>query len=449
MSAYQPIGISCVASYILDKIPGLEVRLLDFTVEKFSPGLYRKQLQDFRPGIVGISIITLNSAGGRQIAELTREYDPAILTVVGGVHATMRPEECLSYGDIAVRGEGEETFYEIVQGKELGSIKGISYQKEGNIIHNAPRERIENLDNLPFAAHHLFQMERYKAFPAWGIMASRGCPFDCIFCCSPKMWGRIVKFRSSSSVVNEMEYLHREFGVKHINFFDDAINVSQPWLIDVCEEIVRRGLHKEMSFSGMLRADKKLVSPELLQKLGETNFISVGLGIESGSAGILKSINKLLTLDDARNAIKMIRNSDIKRLKGFFMVGNWDETMGDIFNTWRFVLSNNIQPAFSICTPFPGTRFYDLLKERGYMVNDPDWSNFNQYTPIVRTNKMSKSGIFALFCFSILLQLVFSFTRGRNAGHTALKIVYHSLDVVKVSVARLTKPWHGATTLKL
>ena len=449
MSAYQPIGISCLASYILDEIPGLDVKLLDFTVGKFSHSLYRKQLEDFKPEIVGISIITLNSAGGGLLAKLTRDFDPAILVVTGGVHATMRPAECLGYSDIVVRGEGEEAFCEIVQGKELSRIKGVSYKREGEIIHNTPRERIENLDALPFPAHHLFRMEKYKAFPAWGIMASRGCPFDCIFCCSPQMWGRRVKFRNPSNVVDEIEYLHRDFGIRHINFFDDAINISTPWVIQLCDDIMKRNLHNEMSFSGMIRADKRLVSPELLQKLGEANFTGVGLGIESGSSRILKSISKALTLDEAKNTIKMVRSSNIRRLKGFFMVGNWDETVGDIFNTWRFVLFNNIQPAFSICTPFPGTRFYDQLKDHGYIVNEPDWSNFNQYTPIARTNKMSKFGIFVVFCFAILLQFAFSFTRGGNAGHTASKIIYHSLDTVKMFVARLAKLGHKAPTVKL
>jgi radical SAM superfamily enzyme YgiQ (UPF0313 family) len=439
LSDYQPIGISCIASAILNKCSQLDVKLLDYTVEKFSPGLYRKELQDFRPEIVGISVLTLNYPSGRLLAQLTRDFNPTILIIMGGVHATMKPEKCLNYCDIVVRGEGEETFYEIVQGNEWKGIKGISYWKDGEIVHNEKRERIENLDELPLPAHHLFKMKKYRAFPAWGIMGSRGCPYNCIFCASPQMWGRIIRFRSPLSIVDEIEYLHQEFGIQHITFFDDTINIPQQRAIEICNETIKRKLHKKMSFECQLRANKQLISVELFKKLKEANFVTIGIGIESGSERILQSMKKSLTLDEAREAIKMARRVGIKEVKGFFMVGNWDETIRDIFRTWRFILSNNTQPAFSICTPFPGTSFYYLLKDQGYMVNDPDWTNLNQTTPIVRTNKMSRFSIFAVFVLSILLQFAFSFSRGGNAKHTALRMIYHTLDIVKLGIARLTK----------
>lgn len=449
LSDYQPIGISYIASYILNKCPQLDIRLIDFTVEKFSIEGWRQELRDFKPEVVGISVLTLNYLGGRFLAQLTRDFDPTILTVMGGVHATMKLEECLNYCDIVVRGEGEEAFYEIIQGNEWESIKGISYCKDTEIVHNEQRKRIENLDDLPFPAHHLFKMGKYKAFPAWGIMGSRGCPYNCIFCCSPQMWGRIVRFRSPVNIINEVEYLHQEFGVQHITFFDDTINIPRQRAIQICNEIIKRNLHKKMSFECMVRANRQLTSPQLFQKLEAANFTNVGLGIESGSKRILKSIEKSLTPDEARETIKMAQRSNINRLKGFYMVGNWDETIRDVFRTWRFVLSNNIQPAFSICTPFPGTSFYHLLKDQGYMVNDPDWTNLNQATPIVRTNRMSRFSIFTVFVLSILLQFALSFTRGRNAKHTALRMIYYTLDIVKLAIARLAKLSHRAPTFKL
>jgi len=424
-----PIGIAYIASYLLKKCPQLDLRLIDYTLGEFSPELYKKELRDFSPEIVGISVLTLNYPDGKLLAELTKDVNPAILTVMGGVHASLRTEECLEHCDIVVRGEGEETFNEIVQDKELGVIMGISYRKDGKIIHNEAREQIKNLDFLPFPAHHLLKMDNYKSSLGWGIMGSRGCPYKCIFCSSPEMWGSI-RTRSTQNIVDEIEFLNNKFGSQRINFFDDTLNIPQKRAIEFCDEIIRRGLHKKMSFSCQMRVNRQFVSPELFQKMKEANFVRVDFGIESGSERVLKSIRKSLTLDEARQAAKMARKAGINRVFGYFIVGNWGETIWDVFKTWRFILSADIEPAFSICTPFPATEFYQRMKENGYIGDEPDWANFNAATPIARTDKMSKQSIFVVYVLSIFLQLAFAFVRGGKPRHTMSRMITYTVDKI-------------------
>jgi len=437
ISDFPPIGLSYIVSYITGKDPQIKVRIVDFTIQKFSVRQWKKELQDFKPDIVGISTLTLNYPGAVFIAQLTKEFDQNILVVMGGVHATMQTEECLDYCDIVVRGEGELTFYEIIQDHELDTIRGISYWRNGKIVHNKWRERITDLDDLPFPAHHLFKMKKYRGFPAWGIIGSRGCPYNCIFCNSPQMWGRVVRYRSAKNIVDEIQYLYDKFGIQSTVFFDDNLNIPQQRAIEICDEIIGRNLHKRMSFVCQMRANRQFVSTKLFKKMKEANFIRVEFGIESGSEKVLKSIRKSITLDEARRAVRMAQQAGIRKLRVFFMLGNWDESIWDALKTWQFILSNDLEPSFSICMPLPGTEFYHRLRESGYISNDPNWSGFNQLTPIARTNKMSKSVILFIFLLSALLRLIIAFTRGERRRIPEITSV--ALDIMKGGLTELVR----------
>lgn len=160
--------------------------------------------------------------------------------------------------------------------------------------------------------------------------------------------------------------------------------------------------------------------------------------IESGSEKVLRSMRKSFKPQEPAQAIKMARKAGIDGVEGFFMVGNWDETIRDLLKTWRFILCNNVEPALSIYVPFPGTDFYHLVKQNGYIGDDPDWNSFNQVTPITRTNRMSKLSITVVYVFSIFLKLILAFVRGRNARQTmSQKIMPHLLDKIKQHTGRI------------
>jgi radical SAM superfamily enzyme YgiQ (UPF0313 family) len=283
------------------------------------------------------------------------------------------------------------------------------------IVHNNGRERIQDLDSLPAPPYHLFHMRKYKQFPGWGIMGSRGCPYDCIFCASPKLWGRVIKFRSPKNLVDEIQYLHDEFGIQYIIFQDDAINMSQTRAFEICNEIIRRDLHKKVSFECQTRANRACVSLDLFRKMREANFVHITFGVESGSDKVLKSLQKSLTVNEAREAIKMARQAGIPTVTGFFMVGNWGETIWDVAKTWYFVFSNNVDMVLTVCTPLPGTKFDSLLKRQSYITDEIDWENVNWITPLNRTDKMPRWCIYLLYYLTVLfVHLPSSLLRGRK-----------------------------------
>jgi radical SAM superfamily enzyme YgiQ (UPF0313 family) len=428
---WPPLGISYLASYIAAFDSELQIKLIDYDITPFSKDIWQHELSTYQPDIVGISILMLNAANGMQLARVAKQENHDIITVLGGGHASIFPHECLKYSDIAVRGEGEKTFLEIIQGMDLASIKGISYLRDREFVDNPPRERISNLDELPLPLLDSFDMERYLegglksgstlgsegVLRAGTVLGSRGCPYGCTFCASQQFWGRAIKFRSVKNIVDEIEFLQAKYRLDKMNFQDDTINIPQNRAVEICDEIIKRGLNTKLQFYSLIRANKNFVSPKLFQKMKAANFVQVSLGIESASPKVLKAMQKDLAPEEVRSAIKMARKAKIPSVTGNFMVGNWDESFLDVLKTWYFVLFNNVEPLFWICTPYPGTEFSRRLMAAGYLDSGYSWLiDFKPgtYTPVSRTNKLSKISISILYFDSVLFQLVLMLFRGKH-----------------------------------
>ena len=396
-----PLGLGYIASYITREMSQIEVKVIDYGVETFSPEKWEEYLQSFNPQVIGLSVLTLGYPQAMILAKLVREFDSSILIVAGGAHATIEPEQCLIDCDIVVRGEGERNFCKVLQGQDLDAIQGISYKRNGNIVHNEIGIREQDLDSLPFPSVHLFQVNKYKQYPGWGIIGSRGCPYNCIFCASPKLWGHDIKFRSAKNLVDEMESLYK-LGIRHIVFQDDAINISQQRAFELCDEIINKGLYRKLTFECQARANRACVSLELFKRMREANFIKITFGLESGSDKVLKSLQKALTVKESKQAIKLAQRAGIPTVTGFFMIGNWGEAVWDVVKTWYFVLRNKVDMVLTVCTPLPGTEFNDLLRQHGYLNGNFNWDGVNWVTPLNRTDKMSKRCIQILYYLTVV-----------------------------------------------
>ena len=424
LQGYSPCGLLHIAAYLLHYNKDIDVKIIDFGVNDFSEQMYIKELQHFSPDIVGISMATLHLYGAIQIADITKKFDPNILVVTGGPHATARPSDCLEWCDVVVRGEGELTFNELVKRKTLSSIEGISYKQEGHILHNPPRKRINNLDELPFPAYHLVDIKKYE-YPMMAMVGSRGCPYNCTYCFSPIMWKRKLTMMSPENIVDEIEFLHDQYGCSGINFRDDTLNIPLKRGIKICDEIIKRELNKDMNFRCQLRMDRQFVSPYLFKKMKEANFTEVMFGAESGSQKVLDLMNKSISIDEIKKAIKMSKNEGLYTT-GFFMVGNYGEGLLDILKTWRLIMEMKLDETdVTIATPFPETEFYNILKKEGYIQKELDWSKATTGIPVVRTDKMSKREI---YLFYRLISFSSSFaSKNRKERIQLLKRIPHVL----------------------
>lgn len=338
-----PIGLMYLAA-IVEK-EGHNVKIIDNFLEKNTQIKLSKRILAFNPDIVGISVACTNYFEALKIANLTKNLTDA-LVILGGPHATIRAKKFIQYPDIdvVVLGEGEYTLLEIIQRfenhKSLEGCNGCYCKIDGKIIYNALRGRIEDLDILPLPARHLV---RYKYYPRTysfkkikrptdTVSTSRGCPFNCNFCSTRELWGKNYKYRSAKNVVDEIETLIRNYGTKGIYFREDNFTLNKKRIIDICDELLKRNIKIEWECSS--RVD--LIDKKLLKKMHEAGCKFIWFGIESGSLNTLKKLDKGITIEKSREAIKMTREAGIEP-GGSFMIGIPGETKQDVLQTYNFI----------------------------------------------------------------------------------------------------------------
>jgi radical SAM superfamily enzyme YgiQ (UPF0313 family) len=430
---YAPIGICQLASYIRHELPDTALRILDFTNTHYSDDEFRNELRRFEPDIVGISIITLNAPGGYVVARKVHQYLPPVPVIFGGVHAVHRPLECLSHGaDYVSSGDGEPLLHEVLQWGFQPEVRGLVWpDANGNVARALPREQSLDIDSLPFPAYDLVDVESYGGYPGWEIIGSRGCPYRCSFCTNHGMWGGKVRFRSPVRIVDEIEHLYNAYNLTYMQFQDDTINVPLKRGLDICDEIIRRGLHEKLTFGGSMRVNKQLVSPELFAKMKQAGFVYLGYGVESGSQRVLDLMHKDLQQGEVQAAVKLARRAGIKRIMGYLMIANWGEGILDVLRTWWLVLTTNMETAFSVCAPFPGTEHRTRLLQAGYITDSSDWEQFNITSVISRTDKLRKWQIYVLYAGSIGIQLIAAIFRHGQAKRTFYKLWLHGRDLLR------------------
>lgn len=377
-----PLGLGYIAAYVEQK--RYSVKILDFDVEKLAIDDFIKLVSKIKPKIVGLSCTTPVIMLTIDIVNEIKEYDKNMLVIAGGPHASALPEETLQQSkiDIVVRGEGEFTtveIFEYLKGEvELSEIKGISYKDNGKIIHNPDRELFKNIDLLPFPARHLFPMDKYRTnnyLEAYGdkfgnIMATRGCPYRCIFCGQDIIFKHIVRIRTAKKIVNELEEMGKNFGIKVFLFEDSTFTVNPRLVEETCQEILSRGL--KIKWGAMGRSD--LIDEKLYRLMKKAGCILIFYGIESGSQDILNLARKNITLDQARKAVAASKRAGIP-VNTSFILGLPGENKNTIMKTINFAIELNPDyVSFSLATPYPGTEFYDIaIKERADVL---DWNKY-------------------------------------------------------------------------
>jgi len=396
--AFPPLGLGYIAAVL--KQNGYEVNILDSLalgidrVEEKNNiirfGLSEKYIEEYieqyQPDIVGISChFTAHAKDAYRIAEITKKINPKILVVAGGAHACARSEELLRTNnvDIVVRGEGENTFLEIVKKKEkddgLSDIIGTVVKKNGEIIYNPERPLIRDLDSIPFPARDLLPMEKYFSWkqsvdnydmrhPNTSVVTSRGCPMSCVFCSIHSIWGEHQwRARSAKNVVNEIEFLVDKYGVGEIQFVDDNLTFDKNRITNICNEIIDRKI--DIKWSTPNGVAVWTLDEDLLLLMKKSGCYRLSFGIESGSYDTQKFIGKRINLGRTQELIKYAQKIGIWTI-GFFIIGFPYETRNSIDETIQYAINSDLDYAtFYLPMPFPGTRLSDVL-EKENLLND-------------------------------------------------------------------------------
>lgn len=333
-----------------------------------------------RPRIAGISVLTLNSGRAYELAEQIKRADPEVIVVLGGIHPTVATDEALNASgvDLVVRGEGEVTFTELVerilQGKDYRSIPGISFLKGGQTVHTPNRPLIDDLDQIPPFPYHLFE-ENLHLYPGFSsVLGSRGCPYRCIFCSSRSISGRKYRYHSVERVVQECATLIHRYKQTSVFFMDDNIAVNREHFIQLCDVLIRDGLHKKAFFHASMRADN--ATDEILEKAHAANFKLIYFGFETGVERLMKIIDKRETVAQVVEAIHRAHRAGLS-VGATLIFGLPTETRQDRWDTVKLVNSLPLDTVrFNTLAPYPGTPAYDLLYPPGKILIKGTWENF-------------------------------------------------------------------------
>jgi len=400
-SAIPPLGLGYLASVIIGD--GFEARIVDMDMEDMDVAGLEGLLGSFLPGIVGISTATLTLRNGLRVAKVVKRALPRSIVCLGGPHVSVRPEDALRYPfvDVVVQGEGELTFLEVCRAAADGGLPvpgpaGTVQSRDGGLIHGPRRERISDLDILPFPARHLMVLEKYN-IPGT-ILTSRGCPFACGFCAGPTVLGRKYTARSAAGVVAEVQTCVDLFGLTSFYFVDDTITHDTGRLLEICEGLrgirIPASLDRELKWTCESRAD--VVSPEILAEMRRSGCTTIQFGMESGSQRLLDRLGKRVTVTQIAQAVEWARRAGISPVLSM-VFPHPDETEDTLRETFAFVRrlydlgAEKIIP--SLLTLFPGTRFMDQREELGLTLLTEDIEEYNLGTPMLTTRHMDLRAI--------------------------------------------------------
>lgn len=390
-----PLGILYLAAVLEKK--GHNVTVLDMNEPDMTIGRLSENLKKIKPPLVGVSSMITDIRDVLRIGATVKETLPGSLVVFGGPLPSSMPGIMIKkpFVDVVVLGEGESTMLELVEaaegGRKLESVNGIVFKRNGEVVATPPREPTKDLDSIPFPARHLINMRTYlrkkrillgvrkRNMVSINMISSRGCPYNCIYCFQG-VFGRTWRGRSAKNVVDEMELLHKDYGVEGIVFSDDTFVLDRKRVFGICHEIKKR----KLKVKWFCNARANLVDFEMLKEMKSAGCIQVAFGIESGNKKILELMRKGATKKQVANAVRMAKKAGLYTM-GFFMVGMIGESPKEMMDTIEFARKLGLDFAsFSITTTHPTTALETLAKEYGKLPKNFRWDNVKDYFHISR-----------------------------------------------------------------
>lgn len=341
--SHPPLGLMYIASSLEKN--GHFVDIIDLGFEYLSLDDLDKKL--INVDAVGLEVYTNNYQDVGALAQKIKKLHPKLPIIIGGPHCMFFKEKSLldiSFADIAIIGEGEETIVDIslyLQGKrKLSNIYNISYKKDGKICFGKGFKILKNLDNVPFPARHLVEKYDYDLYPR-GIfyrkkltlmMTSRGCPSNCLFCsryCN-SVDGYEFRQRSAENVVDEILNIDKKY--RSVMIVDDNFLFDKKRSIKIFDMLIKKNSEIDILIMGA-RVDS--ADRELYKKMKKANVTFIGFGIESGNQDVLDFYNKRVTLNQIRNAIFLARKMDFQ-IAGTLIFGAPIETKEHFKKTIKF-----------------------------------------------------------------------------------------------------------------
>lgn len=363
-----PAGIGYIAQALYDA--GINYDYIDMRI-KHSFRQLKKKLHEFKPDLIGISMITLEYKKSYAMISRLKALQPESKIVVGGHHVTILKEavleECPDI-DFGIVSDGEKAILELAKDRApYESIKGLIYRKGKGIAFSGERTPVMNLDDYAFPRYEKFNLNDYsKQIP---IHSSRGCVQECTFCPN-KQIGQKFRSKSVSYFVDEIEYWYNR-GYRQFAVDDDNFTINKQRVFKICDEIEKRNLKNLfIRCSNGLRADR--VDRPLLMRMKEIGVCEVGFGVDGGNNKVLKSLKKGETIETIDDAVRLACDVGLD-VKIFIIVGTPYETKSDIEDSIKFAQKYPVARVnFNNAIPYPGTEMYEYVKKHNYFLIPPE-----------------------------------------------------------------------------
>jgi len=398
---FLPYNLCLLAAMVRDIA---EVEILDAHKLNLSQEGFKADIRQKSPDLVGITVL-MDEYGqaGHVAARLVKEVGD-ITTVFGGVYATTNPEQVMEdiNVDYAVLGEGEHVFRALIEGLNGGIIyqgPGLCYREGRKVINTGHSDFIKELDKLPAPAYDLIDFSSYatsaerksvdspRAYPYARVMTSRGCPFNCIFCQVKLIMGQRFRGRSAEKVLDEIQMLKDNYGIKSLIFDDDNLLFNRNRAVALFQGMVKKGL--AMPWVMIATAVFEL-DPELIKLMRASGCEYIDVAIETGTNRVMKDvIDKPVNFEYAKQMIKLARESGIYVAANFiigFPTETWDEIRQSLKKAEE--IDASYVKIFS-AIPLRNTRLWDMCVEGGYFKKGFDVSKVKWSTGQIETKDFS------------------------------------------------------------
>lgn len=398
-----PLGLAAIAAYLLER--DIEVDIIDCYAFPDSDQRIVDYVRQYQPAWLGLSCTTSSFLDGVRIAEMVKAEQEDVQVVVGGPHVSALKEVLLEdYPalDALIVGEGEESLYQLLTSgaDSWVDVAGVvSRNGDGEASFSGYRKPGLDLDSLPFPAYHkldgfpeAYQLPifNYPKAPNTSCISSRGCPYACSYC-DRSVFQRTFRFNSAAYLYAHMQYLHEEYGIRHINFYDDQFTFHRQRVVDFCRLMIDKPLG--MTFNCAIRAEH--VDDELVALMKKAGCWMMSLGIETGDPDLLAQHRQNPDLNMLADTIRMIKKHGI-RVKGLMMVGLPGESEDSVRRSMDYIFNLPIDDLnVAKFTPFPGSPLYEHIHELGSFTED--WAKMDCMGFQFVTNGMTEERLEELF----------------------------------------------------
>ena len=397
---WPPAWVAYLTGYL--KAGGYtDVHFVDAMTHHLDDEAVRARIAELQPDIVGCTAITPAIYKAEGLLKIAKEVNPAIVTVLGGIHGTFMYPQVLKEApwiDAVVRGEGEQVFLNFVRAVDNGTwardrstVCGIAFaSNDGTVVATPAEPPIQDLDRIK-PDWSILEWDKYIYIPLGVRVAipnfARGCPFTCTFCSQWKFW-RDYRIREPKAVVDEIEDLVNSHGVGFFILADEEPTIHRKKFIAFCEELIARGLPAKVQWGINTRVTDILRDEKLLPMFRQAGLVHVSLGTEAAAQLKLERFNKETTIEQNKKAIRLLREAGIVT-EAQFIVGLENETAETLEETYQMARDWNPDMAnWAMYTPWP---FSDLFQELGDKVEVFDFEKYNFVTPIMKPDAMDRA----------------------------------------------------------